>query len=342
MPYEPIRCPTCGSTKTIAAENKRFFCASCDGWFVWSDATHAEETEPAHHQTIDAMQKELRDLRELVKTNAAPPNPLTQIPARQPEKIDETVSSAPEKSITTATSTRPQKEVPQAKQTNGEWGLALIGLTLTILIITFVAVSLESKDGRPGNASTSRANENHSRALRSLDKCFELHKQGKIDEAIDEVTLGMTFERNPGLYFYRGSLWQEKKEFDKSISDFTNAISMRDDFALAFASRASARLNKTPLDDNEIHLALEDCNKAIRLDPELAFAYFVRAECFGFKGQYDASINDATEAILLNPKDGRPYAARAASWKLKGNNAKANADFREAERLFKLEDQRNP
>ncbi len=46
MPYKPLRCPTCGSTKVIAAENKRFFCVSCEGWFVWKDEPDAKQSEP--------------------------------------------------------------------------------------------------------------------------------------------------------------------------------------------------------------------------------------------------------------------------------------------------------
>lgn len=80
MPYKPIRCPTCGSTKTIAAENNRFYCASCDGWFVWTDASHAKYTDPSQQQTIETMQKELRELRKLVKENAE----ITDTPTTDP------------------------------------------------------------------------------------------------------------------------------------------------------------------------------------------------------------------------------------------------------------------
>ncbi len=67
MPYEPIRCPTCSSTKTIVSENGRFFCISCEGWFVWTGQQQTQQAELPHHQYIESMHQELVRLRSLVE-----------------------------------------------------------------------------------------------------------------------------------------------------------------------------------------------------------------------------------------------------------------------------------
>jgi tetratricopeptide (TPR) repeat protein len=74
---------------------------------------------------------------------------------------------------------------------------------------------------------------------------------------------------------FRGIAWKAKKEYDKAIADF---------------------------------------NEAIRLDPKDALAYYNRGVVWGDKKEYDRAIADFNEAIRLDPKDALAYGSRAWIW----------------------------
>jgi tetratricopeptide (TPR) repeat protein len=50
-------------------------------------------------------------------------------------------------------------------------------------------------------------------------------------------------------------------------------------------------------------------------------------------GEYDKAIADYTQAIRLKPKEAVFYKNRGNAYSKKGDRAKANLDFAEAERL---------
>ena len=52
----------------------------------------------------------------------------------------------------------------------------------------------------------------------------------------------------------------------------------------------------------EYDQAIADYSEAIRLDPEYAMAYYYRGVAYGDKGDYDAAVADCTEAVRLDPK----------------------------------------
>lgn len=58
--------------------------------------------------------------------------------------------------------------------------------------------------------------------------------------------------------------------------------------------------------------AIEECTKAIDLDPRLAKAYFWRAIAYYQKMQYDLAIGDYNKAIELDPNLAEAYINRAA------------------------------
>jgi tetratricopeptide (TPR) repeat protein len=72
---------------------------------------------------------------------------------------------------------------------------------------------------------------------------------------------------------------------------------------------------------------------AIRLNPELAEAYYNRGLAFGRKGNLDQEIADYSEAIRLKPTFAGAYYNRGVAYEEKGEKAKAEKDFVEAERL---------
>ena len=73
--------------------------------------------------------------------------------------------------------------------------------------------------------------------------------------------------------------------------------------------------------------AIEECNKAIELDPNLAMAYNNRAWAYNEKGQWDLAIADCNKTIELDPNLAMAYGNRALAYKQQGKKAEAIADF---------------
>jgi tetratricopeptide (TPR) repeat protein len=94
--------------------------------------------------------------------------------------------------------------------------------------------------------------------------------------------------------------WQRlehKKEYDKAIRDYDEAIRLDPKYALAFNSRGNAWSNKKEYDK-----AIRDYDEAIRLDPKYALAYFNRGYAWYEKKEYDKAIRDFDQTLLLDPK----------------------------------------
>ena len=59
-------------------------------------------------------------------------------------------------------------------------------------------------------------------------------------------------------------------------------------------------------------------NEAIRLEPDNAESYEIRANIFNNTGKYDRAIEDYNEALRLKPHFALAYADRGAAWYFKG------------------------
>ena len=136
---------------------------------------------------------------------------------------------------------------------------------------------------------------------------------------------------NPGnsvAWRQRGLIWNEKKDYDKAIADFNEAIRLDPKLALAYNNRGNAWDAKKEYDK-----AIADFNEAIRLDPKLALAYNNRGTAWMAKKDYDKAIADYNEAIRLDPKHAPRTTTGALAWHDKKDYDKAIADYNEAIRL---------
>lgn len=111
------------------------------------------------------------------------------------------------------------------------------------------------------------------------------------------------------VYGITAELSRLKQDYDRAITDATEAIRLDPNHAIAYATRAATYRDKKDYDQ-----AVTDATKAIRLNPKYAFAHQVRAEIYWEMEDYDRSIVDATEAIRLAPKDADTYCIRAMAY----------------------------
>ncbi len=71
------------------------------------------------------------------------------------------------------------------------------------------------------------------------------------------------------------------------------------------------------MDKREFDKALSDYNEAIKIDPRYAQAYYNRGLVQMEKKDYDKAIADFSEAIRLDPRDPSGYSNRAAAYTAK-------------------------
>jgi tetratricopeptide (TPR) repeat protein len=121
---------------------------------------------------------------------------------------------------------------------------------------------------------------------------------------------------------------EKKAVYDRAIADFTQAIRLDPDNAIAYEERGNAYASKGDYDR-----AIADFNQAIRINPDYVAAYNNRGNVYNDKGEYDRAIADYTQAIRINPNDAFAYNGRGSAYDDKGDHDRAIADYTRAVRI---------
>jgi tetratricopeptide (TPR) repeat protein len=130
--------------------------------------------------------------------------------------------------------------------------------------------------------------------------------------------------------YKRGGEAYKQKNWDKAITEYTEAIRLNSNYLGAYSDRGKAYLFKGDLDRS-----IADFTKAIQLDPYEVFrSSFFRGFAYYNKKNWDLAITDFTQAVKIFSKDYDAYIYRARSYKNKGDNTRAKADY---EAAFKIE-----
>ena len=111
--------------------------------------------------------------------------------------------------------------------------------------------------------------------------------------------------------------------------DISDHDRVRPNIAIGYSSRGLAYNAKKEYDK-----AIEDFTEAIRIDAA-ADSYKWRGEAYTVKKEYDKAIADFTEAIQMSPRAGAElYLGRARAYSGKGDTANARNDSAKATRLM--------
>ena len=93
----------------------------------------------------------------------------------------------------------------------------------------------------------------------------------------------------------RGAIFLHGGRIGPAIEDFSAAIALRPDAAMAYGNRGEAyRLQR------DYDKAMADEETAIRLDPTLSQGYLNRGAIYAARGDYKRAIEDQTAAIALD------------------------------------------
>ncbi len=104
---------------------------------------------------------------------------------------------------------------------------------------------------------------------------------------------------NPFLYLNRAATQAEMIDFISSIDNGYQRLSIESDPA--------RRLHNSHTRTYDYSEAISDLNKAIKLHPGLAYAYYNRANLYALSGMLPEAADDYTKAIELNPHFAEAY-----------------------------------
>jgi lipoprotein NlpI len=203
------------------------------------------------------------------------------------------------------------------------WGYTVrigIHLAVTIGVALVACAAFGLLDSAPALAQTQQ----------QIDWCVNKGNVFAPDLAIGGCTASIQSGRWSGknlawAFQDRGLAFRAKRDYDRAIADFDQAIRLDPKMSDAFRERGAAYM-----DEQDCDRAFADMNKAIELNPRDGAAFSNRSRCWRARGDLDRTQADLTEALKLNPKEGYPFRERGVILFSKGDFAAAASDLQRA------------
>jgi tetratricopeptide (TPR) repeat protein len=132
--------------------------------------------------------------------------------------------------------------------------------------------------------------------------------------------------------FTSGDANRNAGKYTEAIEEYDRAIRVEPNYAQIYNNRGLAYYAKGDYDR-----AIADFNQAITLDPRYAEAYNNRGRTYYAKGDLDKALADYNQAITLNPEFPLAFNGRAYVYLAKKDHERAYADAKQAIRLWPRE-----
>jgi tetratricopeptide (TPR) repeat protein len=110
-----------------------------------------------------------------------------------------------------------------------------------------------------------------------------------------------------------------------SFELFNHAVLVTKNNRLAFTNRGNAHNIQ-----GRYELAIDDCNAALRLDPEYHYAFFIRGFAYARLEKYEQALKDLTRGLALKPDDASGYSNRGNTYSALGQYENALKDYHQA------------
>jgi tetratricopeptide (TPR) repeat protein len=174
----------------------------------------------------------------------------------------------------------------------------LLGILAALLLViaVFWGQSTFISSNRPGEISTSSANENYITALALVQR------------------------------------WDKGNNLETAIGLFREATEMNPEFALAYARLADAMRMQFAITREEPWLeeAIIQVDEAARLNPGLATVQVAMGKIHAAQGNYDLAFAALEQALSIDPNDPEAHQAIAKVYERQGRLEDADASFRKA------------
>ena len=202
------------------------------------------------------------------------------------------------------------------------WDKCAPSIHLAVILVLVIAAPLCAQDGKVVQVEPKSAVKFFDRGSAGLNK-------QDYDKAITDYTEAIRLDPNYFLaYLNRGNAWGAKKEYDKAIADYAEAIHLDPNDPRPYSNRGVVWHQKKDYDK-----AIIDFTEAIRVDPKYATAFNNRANVWEAKQEYAKAIADHSEVIRLDPKDAYAYSQRGFLRCKAKEYDNAIADYTESIRL---------
>ncbi len=157
-------------------------------------------------------------------------------------------------------------------------------------------------------------------------RCFSTEAETKISGCTALINAKQTTGAELAvIYNNRGVAYDFEHLHEQAIADFTQAITIRPDYAYAYFHRGVA-YEGWGLPNR----AIADFSKAIELKHDYAEAWYQQGCVYWRTAHYDWAITDFTNAIAAKPDYADAYYMRGGSYHAKGLREQAIADYRAA------------
>mgnify|MGYP001094211716 FL=1 len=120
------------------------------------------------------------------------------------------------------------------------------------------------------------------------------------------------------------------KDYEAAVKAFNKALGKNASLATAYVGRADALLKA---DSQQSRLALADYDKALDIDPRLAFAWLNKGNIYYDAGDFTSAIECYTKALQLDGAFGAALYNRGLTYLRIGNRRLAFADLSKAGEL---------
>jgi Tfp pilus assembly protein PilF len=146
---------------------------------------------------------------------------------------------------------------------------------------------------------------------------------GDYEKAISELSEAISLSPDYAeAYFYRAMAYRSNDMYNEAIADFTRAIELEPNSVYPYYERGLAYSYS-----GIATRAIEDFTRAIELQPNMIDAFYQRAGRYFDTGRYDDAIADFDKVIELNPGYGDSYFDRGRAYSSKGDYEAAIEDF---------------
>ena len=161
----------------------------------------------------------------------------------------------------------------------------------------------------------------YDRAIQDFDQAIRLDPNyaWPSTTAASPTRQGRVRPRHPGLrpgdqldpnyaeaYNNRGAAYDDKREYDRAIQDYDQAIRLNPNYALAFYNRGIAYATR------RLRPRHPDFDQAIRLDPKYALRLLRPRHRLRHKREYDRAIHDSTRRSSSIPITRSPFTSAAS------------------------------
>ncbi|MBL8015903.1 MAG: tetratricopeptide repeat protein [Ignavibacteria bacterium] len=158
---------------------------------------------------------------------------------------------------------------------------------------------------------------------------FVYFKMKNYDQSLHYIN--EAFGREPSahhrhiLFVNRGVIWSKRKEHDKALSDYENAIKIVDNNWTAYNNIGYSLLNQGMYEES-----IKYFNRSIELDSERAFPYNNRGFAHSNLGNYEMAFEDFKKSYNIDPTNALLYKYRGLTYYNTSNFEAALKDLEKA------------